>query len=40
MGAPALLKPGDAPRMPLTDVIVRNAKPTGKTWKLSDERGL
>ena len=29
-----------APTMPLTDVIVRNAKPTGKTRKLSDERGL
>ena len=26
--------------MPLTDVIVRNAKSTGKTCKLSDERGL
>jgi hypothetical protein len=26
--------------MPLTYVIVRNAKPTGKTRKLSDERGL
>ena len=26
--------------MPLTDVIVRNAKPTGKTCKLSDARGL
>ncbi|HWB33598.1 MAG TPA: integrase arm-type DNA-binding domain-containing protein [Acidobacteriaceae bacterium] len=26
--------------MPLTDVLVRNAKPTGKTRKLSDERGL
>ncbi len=26
--------------MPLTDVIIRNAKPTGKTCKLSDERGL
>jgi hypothetical protein len=26
--------------MPPTDVIVRNAKRTGKTCKLSDERGL
>ena len=40
MGASALTGPGDAPTMPLTDVIVRNAKPTGKTRKLSDERGL
>src|ERR1700679_125025 len=40
MGASALPGPGDAPKMPLTDVIVRNAKPTGRTCKLSDERGL
>jgi hypothetical protein len=26
--------------MPLTDVVVRNIKQTGKTCKLSDERGL
>ena len=26
--------------MPVTDVIMRNAKPAGKTCKLSDERGL
>ena len=40
MGASALSGLGDAPTMPLTDVIIRNAKPTGKTCKLSDERGL
>ncbi len=40
MGASALLGYGDAPKMPLTEVIVRNAKPTGKTSKFSDERGL
>jgi integrase len=40
MGASDLPEPGDAPTMPLTDVIVRNAKPTGKTCKLSDQRGL
>ena len=25
--------------MPLTDVVVRKAKPSGKTYKVSDERG-
>jgi len=40
MGASGLPGPGDAPTMPLTDVIVRNANPTGKTCKLSDQRGL
>src|SRR5882757_1866324 len=40
MGAYAPLGTRDAPNMPLTDVVVRNAKPTGKTCKLSDERGL
>ncbi len=40
MGASGPSGNGDAPTMPLTDVIVRNAKPTGKTCKLSDERGL
>jgi Arm DNA-binding domain len=40
MGASALLVNGDAPRMPLTDIAVRKIKPSGKTCKFSDERGL
>jgi integrase len=40
LGAPVLSGTGDAPKMPLTDVVVRKAKSTGKTRKLADERGL
>lgn len=40
MGALAPHSTGDAPKMPLTDVVIRKAKPNGKTQKLFDERGL
>ena len=40
MGATELSRNGVAPRMPLTDTAVRNAKPAKKTIKLFDDRGL
>ncbi len=40
LGAGKVKKIGDAPVMPLTDVLCRNAKPSEKARKLSDEKGL
>jgi hypothetical protein len=40
LGATTLRWKGDAPIMAMTDVVVRNAKSSGKTFKLFDERGL
>src|SRR5277367_2744516 len=40
MGASVLHGIGDAPTMPLTDVVLRKVKSSGKRCKLFDERGL
>jgi integrase len=40
LGATELSRKGVAPKMPLTDTAVRNAKPAKKAVKLFDDRGL
>lgn len=40
MGVPRKLRKGDTPKMPLSDVQIRNLKPKEKQYKISDFEGL